>query len=49
MLLRYRKAILISLVLIGIPIMAFIFQYLYSLGVEVGKNWRILYENGLFS
>lgn len=44
---KYKKPILIICGLLMIPILALIFKYLYSFGIEIGENLRILYENAL--
>lgn len=44
---KCKKPILIIGGLLMIPILALVFKYLYSFGIEIGKNLRILYENTL--
>ena len=44
---KYKKPILIIGGLLMIPILALIFKYLYSFGIEICENLRILYENAL--
>lgn len=46
---KHRKTILLISMIVAIPILAVIFRYLYYFGIEIGENWRILYENVLFS
>ncbi|MDD5888553.1 MAG: hypothetical protein PUC82_03590 [bacterium] len=46
---KYQKILLIVAFILLIPILAMLFKALYCFGVEIGENWRILYENVLFS
>ena len=40
---------LIIVVIMFVPVIAYIFENLYTFGIQIGENWRFFLENSFFS
>lgn len=40
---------LIIVIILFVPLITYIFENLYTFGIQIGENWRIFFENAFFS
>lgn len=43
------KIVLIVVVILFVPLITYIFENLYTFGIQIGENLRFFFENAFFS